>query len=446
MLSNEEILERARLSAERSRQTAARGPVIIDLPRAGERRRGSAGRWRLLVLAGLVAGGVFWLGPAQVGTQAVAGFTWLRQSFHDAFDDPAQHPKPAPKATPAGVRIERAVAIRAPLVAPPPRALPVEQFGSLRLESKGPPAEATWPRSVALEGTPEVTTVSEAPDVAKYIYHSPNYEFIADSPVGADVVRECARVFEATYQLNCRLPLDLRPVPEYKRERFVAKLFSGPRAYLAAGGMTDSSGTSDRRQACILVPITSLGIKLVNGRMQTDRTDSTDTLVHEITHQMMNAWLPRLPRWYSEGSADYVAMADYVHGRFFMNQMEDRLRLYLRRRGKKTGPFPMLRPAELMALDGATWSQALASNAAGASQNYASATLLTYYFYHLDGNGDSAGILGYLRAIESGTPEPDAASEHLIRGRTAAALEEDVITAFEHHGVSLTLASRGGKT
>lgn len=434
----------------RSRQAAARGPVVIDLPQAGARRRGGARRGLLLVLVIIVSAGIIWAGPEQLRNRSAAAFQWLRQSYHEAFDEP-QRPvsKPVPGAKPPGaIRIERAQVVAAPPSAPPPRAVAVtETLASLKLESKGPPAETSWPRSVALTGTPEVTTVSEAADVAKFVYRSPNYEFVADSPAGADVVRECARVFEATYQLNCRLPLDLRPEPELGRERFVAKLFSGPRAYLAAGGMLGSSGTYDRGQACILVPITSLGIKLTNGRMQTDRTDSTDTLVHEITHQMMNAWLPRLPRWYAEGSADYVAMADYIHGRFFLNQMEDRLRVYLRRRehGQSGGPFQMLRPAELMALDAATWSQALASNAASATQNYASATLLTYYFYHLDGKGDTAGMLGYLRAIESGTPEREAAKEHLVRGRTFELLEANIIDAFQKHGVSVVPVTRGGK-
>lgn len=301
-----------------------------------------------------------------------------------------------------------------------------------------------WPRTVALRGTPTVTTLERHDGATQqFATQTEHYEFQSDSLVGADVVREMARVFEATYELNKLLPLQLHPTPEQGRPRFIARLFSKDRDYFAAGGMQGSSGTYSRDEACILVPISSMGVKLVNGRMQTERTESTETLIHEITHQMMNTWLPLIPRWYAEGSADYIAMADYVHGRFFLNQMEDRLRRYLQRRGQPGDAYPMLRPAELMTLDAKTWSNALASNTASASQNYASATLLTFYFYHLDGNGDGSGMLKYLRAIERGAPESEASATHLLRGRSMAELETDVMNAFEHRGIKVATVARG---
>ena len=40
-------------------------------------------------------------------------------------------------------------------------------------------------------------------------------------------------------------------------------------------------------------------------------------LIHEITHQMMNHWLNKLPTWYIEGSAEHVSMLEYKsNGRF----------------------------------------------------------------------------------------------------------------------------------
>ncbi len=301
-----------------------------------------------------------------------------------------------------------------------------------------------WPRSVSLQGTPAVSIIERTSISGRqYAMQTEHYEFQSDAQVGADVVREMARVFEATYELNKMLPLRLHPEPEKGRPRFVARLFSKDRDYFAAGGMQGSAGTYSRDQSCILVPISSLGVKMVNGRMQTERTENTETLIHEVTHQMMNTWLPLVPRWYAEGSADYIAMADYVHGRFFLNQMEDRLRRYLKRRGQQGDTFMMLRPAELMTLDAKTWSMALASNAGGASQNYASATLLTFYFYHLDGKGDAAGMLKYLRAIERGAPEAEASATHLLRGRSMARLESDVTDAFERRGIKVGTIARG---
>ena len=308
----------------------------------------------------------------------------------------------------------------------------------------GNPNEFTrqdWPRQVAVRGTPAVMNLERSNGSQhEYAVQTDHYEFVSENKLGADVVRELARVFEATYELNKALPLGLHPAPEQNRPRFVARIFSHDSDYFDAGGMKGSAGTYSREKACVLVPASSMGVKLVNGRVQTDRTEATETLVHEITHQMMNRWLPNLPRWYAEGSAEYVAMADYLHGRFFLTQMGDRLRLYLRRRGQSQYEVKMLRPSQLMAMDGGAWGSAVANNASKASLNYASATLLTYYFYHLDGNGDCAAMLKYLRAIDHGTPEPEAL-KLLLGDRSMADLETDLVNAYDRTGLTVTLVS-----
>ena len=37
-----------------------------------------------------------------------------------------------------------------------------------------------------------------------------------------------------------------------------------------------------------------------------DADYKADTLVHELTHQMMHFWLPYLPNWVVEGTAEYT--------------------------------------------------------------------------------------------------------------------------------------------
>jgi hypothetical protein len=303
----------------------------------------------------------------------------------------------------------------------------------------------TWPASVSIPGTPEVKVVTEDPEARKFVYQTENYEFQADSPIGADAVREFSRVFEATFKANCLLPLNYRPAPEQGRERFVARLFATEASYYAAGGIPGSAGLYSRDQAAMLAPVKTIGMKMVNGRMQTDRTEATDTLVHEITHQMMSAWLPRLPVWFTEGTADYMAMADYVHGRFMLNQMEDRLRLYLRERQPEVKYPYLLAIPELMALTPRQWSQVISKKSFIPQQNYSSATLLVYYFYHLDGRGDAAAVKAYLRAIEDGVPELMATEKHLLHGRSPEELQADVLNAYADKRFKFSLTTRGGK-
>ncbi len=317
-----------------------------------------------------------------------------------------------------------------------PRPIPVS-LPSLSFHSLGPMAEKTWPKGVALPDTPEVAIIKEDAQTSEFNYKVPPYEFRSDTKLGPDALRDFARVFKAAWLLNCLLPLDLRPTPEKDRDAFVAKIFRSYADYHAAGGMPGSSGTYIREQGVILVPLESIGVKIVSDRVQTERSDRHETLIHEITHQMMNAWLPRLPTWFIEGSAEYTAMAEYIHGRFYMSQMQDRLRNYLKMRGQKDRQIVMRFPAALMTTDNATWAQALGSNPYAANANYASAAILTYYFYHLDGNGDAAHVIAWLRDLERGRLPAEALEEHLVRGRNPEKLANDIVKAFHLIGMKV---------
>ncbi|MBX7209571.1 MAG: hypothetical protein K1X78_14740 [Verrucomicrobiaceae bacterium] len=319
-------------------------------------------------------------------------------------------------------------------------------LGSLKLDPVEFPAEKSWPRLVALQGNPTVEIMQEDADADRFIYRSPHYEFQSDTRLGADVVREFARVFEATHMAVCKLPLDLRPAPENLRERFTARIFRSDQAYREAGGMEGSAGCYKRAEKCVLVPLDSLGVKVLQGgRTIMDRGGAANaTLIHEITHQMMNHWLPRLPVWYAEGAAEYMVVGDYLHGRFSFGQIESLLQQYLSRRRAPGGSLRVLPPGELMALEPADWSRTLAGDHNASRQNYISALLLTFYFHHLDGDGSGSGIVPYLRSIENGEPERDACRDHLVRGRTMDVLQSDMKAAYQSIRINISFEPRGG--
>ena len=105
----------------------------------------------------------------------------------------------------------------------------------------------------------------------------------------------------------------------------------------------------------------------------------------------------------------------------------------------------MLDPEELFTIESRTWSAALASIRGQATQNYHSAGLMTYYFYYLDGNGDGANIIAYLRELENadGSAEPAAFQKHLLRGRSMDQLKEDLVRAFRGEGLGIEFDDPG---
>ena len=68
--------------------------------------------------------------------------------------------------------------------------------------------------------------------------------------------------------------------------------------------------------------------------------------------------------------------------------------------------------------------------------NYGMGCLLTYYWYHQDGNGDAARIKEYLKALQSGVPE-DKAREKLLDGRSWQEMEKDFAKGMRRAGVKI---------
>lgn len=297
-------------------------------------------------------------------------------------------------------------------------------------------AAKDWPKSTGLEEAPKAIVVMEDAAAKNYVYRTSNFEFRCDSRLGADVVREFGRIFEGTLEVNKQLPLLLKPKPEEGRELFVAQLFTNQDDYFKAGAIPGSAGVYMGGKQSIFVPIQSLGVKIVGKRVALEPQADNTTLIHEITHQMMNHWLGRLPTWYVEGSAEYVAAQKYRMGHFSLTNPGGNVRKYLNdHKGVWDKKFTMWHVHHLMQIDSNAWAGALGSGPTIAMRNYASATILAYYFYHVDGKGDAANIIAWLRAIESGTPHMEAAAKHLIRGRKLSDIEKEIARAMQKEGL-----------
>ena len=310
-----------------------------------------------------------------------------------------------------------------------------------------PVASTEWPRSITLDEPPEPKVIKEDKDKREFIYRSEHYEFRCDSKLGSNVVKEFSRIFEATWMLNCKLPLDWKPTPEEGQEFYVATIYTSKEDYFENGAIPGSAGYYSTGKKSLFVPLSSLGVKMVGTRVSLEKTsdDDNQTLIHEISHQMMNHWLPKLRTWFTEGSAEVTEIYDYTRGRFSGVGLKQRMKDYAARRsGGKT--FTMLDPDELFGLDGRTWAGALSGTSGQASQNYASAGLMTYYFYFLDDKGDGANVINYVRALETSLGrrgEPEAFATHLIRGRSNEQMRDDIKKAFRKEGVIIEFSAPG---
>lgn len=300
---------------------------------------------------------------------------------------------------------------------------------------------AKWPTVVVLKDVPEITVIKEDEEARQFIYQSPHYEFRSPARLGASVVREFARVFETTYLANAALPLDYTPAPEFGREKFLCTLFLTKADYLKAGGVPGSAAVYAASSSQILIPLESLGVKLFGKKYTLDHEADNATLIHEITHQMMNAWLGRLPIWFVEGSAEYIRTASYERGKMSFVNRQKNLQAYLQTQGSDGRTWEMVPLQKLMTMDLRTWSATMAESGKAARRNYASAALLVYYFYHLDGRGDAHHTANFLKSLLPRDQNLQAASRHLLRERAYAELQEDVAQALRKEGFKITWAA-----
>lgn len=104
--------------------------------------------------------------------------------------------------------------------------------------------------------------------------------------------------------------------------------------------------------------------------------------------------------------------------------------------------FAMLNLSELLAMDSRSWAASLETPAA--SENRASAMLLTFYLHYLDGAGDAAGVKALRQAMEHGMPEEQAVREYILAGRSVEELERKMGQVFAAAGVELQFTRRGG--
>jgi hypothetical protein len=141
-----------------------------------------------------------------------------------------------------------------------------------------------------------------------------------------------------------------------------------------------------------------LGIKRLGKSYTKDDHYSNDTLVHEITHQMMHDYLPYIPQWAVEGCAEYAELLPYNAGKFNVARHREGLKDYLAtwvQRGRKpvlpelSKLFRMTRPA---------WDALARESNIQQGLLYQQSALLVYYFNHLDGAGKGERWITFMDA------------------------------------------------
>ena len=264
----------------------------------------------------------------------------------------------------------------------------------------------TWPTTVEVPPNSIEITIGEQ-DAAKrrYVYKSQSFEFVSQDKLAGSVMKEVARTFEATRSLVSALPWGVAPKPPADLGFYQAKLFVTREDYFADGGPQNSGGVYFSKDRIFRIPFPSLGLQL-QGKTWFKKADyHGDTLVHEVTHQMMHDFLPFLPKWFIEGSAEYTESLPYNAGRFLASSHARGLKEYVAKAASHRVLPSGFRPfGEHIAMKRDNW-ESLSGNSQSQHLLYFQSYVLVYFFCHLDGDGKGTRLMKYLDVIAAARDE-----------------------------------------
>lgn len=301
--------------------------------------------------------------------------------------------------------------------------------------------EADWPDRINSGFDVEINSFKEEESTKKFIYHSPNYEFICDVRLSKNVIKKFAALFEATREYCRELPISTMKA-HVPGEKFRHKilLFETKESYIKNGGPPKSAGVFMSRggHGIIMVPLVSLGVKKVGSGYMFDYKGSNSTLPHEITHQLTDGeyFQPGARGWFSEGLAEYVATTPYRSGKYMVRTNLSAIKEYVTEYGKD-GRGGRNLGDEIQVADLKKYMLQPYSEFTGrANFNYGLGLLITYYYFHWDGEGDRANINAFLQALKEGKQGEEALKE-LLNGRSWEEMEKAISKAWRSRGVKI---------
>jgi len=307
---------------------------------------------------------------------SLADQVYIKNSLPPAPQTPSAPPAPGAPPSPNGAN----VAARTPFI---------------------PPEKRVWPAKVEVDSRAiEVKTVAEVSTEQKYVYRSQAFEFSSEDKLAGSVMKEIARTFEATRTLVTDLPWGIDPKPPADLGYYQARFYITQESYHAAGGPLNTGGVYFSRDRIFRVPFPSLGLEMRGKTWFKDERYQNDTIVHEITHQMMHDYIPFLPIWAIEGMAEYTRILPYRAGVFRADLRERGIKDYIKMaaaRGVTPGSLGSMMDHLNMTTE--AWHQRADNGGLEQFKLYFASCLLVYYFSHLDGDGQGARFLKYLDKI-----------------------------------------------
>lgn len=279
-------------------------------------------------------------------------------------------------------------------------------------------------------------------------YETKAYRFYSDAEISKQGWRSIMIVCEGLRGAMHSLPLELLQAdPEGEIRRGTVRLFAEEDSYHEAGGLEATVGTYVPRPGDVLIWTEGLiEPDPQRGSFQLSKARQYDLLVHELSHQATGREFRRLPTWFSEGIAEYLAAAHFAPGRYSFKDPTTSISTHVKKylgEVAKRDRFAIIPLQTLVRLDDRAWAENTRNGEGhGPFLKYVSAVLLVHYFCHLDPDRNHGEVVrNFVGALRDGNPASRATVEQLLRGRSLKEIEAAIEKFWQSKGLRVEFRS-----
>jgi len=272
------------------------------------------------------------------------------------------------------------------------------------------------------------------PQNRRWVYGTPNFEFICDEDLGIGTIRQFAWMFESVWQFCDRFPYSLPRLKAQQNVRMKTYLISDYNDYVRQGGPPGSGGVYQPGLDVILIPFQSLGITKAGNSYKIREKSGNYVLRHEIAHQLMVGQTQQAG-WFIEGSAEYICTVPFRQNRMLLTHHQKSVVEYTSSYGwEQSGGRNLGRNLTLTHLE--EFMQPNYQTFLERKHAYTHALLLYYYFAKFDGDRKGTRLARYVASLQDGRPE-SVARQALLDNRSYQQLEADFVKAWNTVGIRI---------
>lgn len=301
----------------------------------------------------------------------------------------------------------------------------------------------SWPSIFKLQRPATVKLIQKGTNDRPFIYRTKHFELRSPAALSQHNLSHFATTAESVPRVLAHMPLPLLSMPGG-----TAKVIICPDeiSFLKSGGTPGAAGIySGRKQAILLRADTYLNPPRPDDSKLPPKANH-DLLVHEFTHLCMHQWLAKLPVWFTEGTAEYLAAAHQNKGTYQFSNICTTISRHIKRNlplDKDTITLPNIK--ETLNHTRKSWRDRIKNgDPTDHYRSYATSLLLVHTLFH-GGQNRRDATSNFLTHIQKHYPRPPIKIQQFAAAQSSTLfpplkhqqLQQRIVRYWRPHGLHI---------